>query len=112
MKAIRFNGIMTRYGSRADGGLGLTLVTPELTKEQRSEVEELKGINLDVLLNPLDYKVEETYEIDKEAGQKSLSERLRGVIFIFWKEHRIKEEFEAYYRRAMEKKIQEIKDKI
>jgi len=112
MKAIKTQGIITSISSRKDRSLSFRVVTPEVTPSQAAAFFELSDINLDVLLNPLDYSAPDTIKIDTDAGAKSPSARLRNVLFVYWKQNLSDKEsnFDSFYTRWMDKKIQEIKD--
>lgn len=47
-----------------------------------------------------------------EGDSKSPSERLRAVLFVYWKEFVNKGDFSQYYRAFIEKKINEIKENL
>jgi len=49
---------------------------------------------------------------EMEYGKKSLSQRLRAVIYLYWKANHKKESFQNYYARVMEKIIDEWKEKL
>jgi len=51
-------------------------------------------------------------EVDTNKGGKSLSERQRSALFVYWKQEKIDIPFSKYYEIYMEKKIDEIKEKI
>lgn len=49
---------------------------------------------------------------DADSGTKSHSQRLRDVIFIYWKQKGSKGDFEMFYRTQLEKLIEHIKGKL
>lgn len=51
-------------------------------------------------------------QLDEMAGEKSPSQRLRAVLFIYWKQKDSKDDFELFYRRWMERAIENIKQKL
>ena len=111
MKAIKTQGVITSISSRQDNSLRLSISTPELQPEEQVEFLKLKNQAMDMLLNPLDYNDPEIVEIDKDAGAKSPSQRLRSVLFVYYAQNKDNTEgFNAWYNKWMEKKIQEIKD--
>lgn len=55
---------------------------------------------------------EEIPEGQAESGVKSQSRRLRDVIFIDWKQHGEKSDFESYYRTYLEKLIEYAKSRL
>ena len=112
MKTIKVRIIITGVRSKVDRSLGLTLSTPELSTEERSEFMNLQGVNCQALFEPMDTKPEEVYEVKKEIGQKTQAQRIRSVLFVLWKKSGSKEDFEVYYRSQTDKIIDYLKDKI
>ena len=47
-----------------------------------------------------------------EAGGKSPGERLRGRVFVYWKQHVDKGDFESYWRTYVQKQIDRINEEI
>jgi hypothetical protein len=112
MKSIKVKIIITGVRSKVDRSLGLTISTPELSTEERSEFMNLQGINCQALFEPLDSTPSEVYEVKKETGQKTQGQRIRAVLFILWKKEGSKEDFETYYRNQTDKIIDYLKGKI
>lgn len=50
--------------------------------------------------------------LDEDAGEKSPSQRLRNVLFIYWKQKGSKDDFELFYRRWMERAIDKVKQTL
>jgi len=112
MKAVRLNAIITSISSKKDKSLGLRIETPELTPQERSEFMELQGINLDLLIKPLDETPEEVIEIDKDLEQKSQSQRIRATLYVLWEQEGKQGDFSSYYREKTEKYLNYLKEKI
>jgi len=112
MKAIETNLVITGIRAKVDGSIGISASTPELSPEEKVEFMKLQGVNLVALLNPLDEKDAPKYKIDKNIEQKTPSERLRGVLYIYWEQLGSKEDFNDFYRNNMEKFIDLIKGKL
>lgn len=51
-------------------------------------------------------------EIHLEDGEKSPSQRLRSVLYIYWQQTKNKDDFELFYRRWMERAVDKIKEKL
>lgn len=115
MKAIRCEAIITSLRSRADHSLGLSLCTPELTAEEKVTFMELQGLLVEALFMPRDEKDAELVEVKGEIDCKSPSQRLRAVLFVYFKEQQkrgLKETFDTFYARHVEKLIEYVKTKI
>ena len=50
--------------------------------------------------------------MQKEKKEKSHSQRLRAVLYIYWEHYKTTDTFEEYYKYIMEKIINHIKNKI
>lgn len=96
----------------------LTVDTQEtLTPEQKSELFDLyESVGYFFFLKQatVTIKTDELPEIhlDQDAGEKSPSQRLRAVLFIYWKQKGSKDDFELFYRRWMERCIDQIKQQL
>lgn len=112
MKAIEVNAIITGIRSKVDGSLGVSICTPELTPEEKAEFMRLQGINLMLLITPLDEKDAPKYIVDKELETKTPSNRMRGVLYVMWEQAGGKGDFQEFYRLKMEGIINAIKDKL
>ena len=112
MKSIKTQAIITGVRAKVDKSLGLTISTPELSIPQKALFMEFQGINSEILITPLDEKSEGVEKINKEIETKSLSQRLRAVLFILWKQKTDQGEFEDFYKMKMEKLIEHFKSQI
>jgi hypothetical protein len=87
-----------------------------ITPEQLAELFALHDkVGWFFCLNKPDDKInrEELPEIHLEEGEKSPSQRLRAVLYIYWQQNTDqKQEFELYYRRWMERTIDSLKEKL
>lgn len=111
MKAIRTQAIVNSVRSKVDRSLSMTIHTPELTPQEKALFMELQGVISDMTLTPQEENVP-TVEIDKDLKSKSQSERLRSVLYVYWKQQGENGEFSDFYRRNMERFIDIIKDKL
>lgn len=111
MKSIEVNVVITGIRAKVDQSLGLTLVTPELTPEEKAEFMRLQGANLKALFTPLDFDAPK-YKVDKELDSKSPSTRLRNVLYVCWQQGGEVGEFNEYYLREMERFISSKKDTL
>src|SRR5436190_12358280 len=94
----------------------LTIDTQEtLTPEQKSELFDLyESVGYFFFLKQPEttIKTDELPEIHLEDGEKSPSQRLRAVLYIYWQQRKLKDDFELFYRRWMERCISQIKEQL
>ena len=99
--------------SLADGTWQLKISTQELTPEQVAEVASLKQKQGWFLFK--ENEIEASDIPNEEAPEfktdKSPSQRLRAVLYIYWSENTGKtKSFDLFYKEWMNKKIEEIKN--
>ena len=111
MKAIKTDVIITSLRSKVDRSLSLTLHTPELSSKEKALFMDLQGQNCKALFEPEGEKVP-VEKIDREITRKSQGQRLRAVLFVYWKALGEKEEFETFYKTQTEKIIDHFKRKL
>ena len=112
MKAFKLNAVITGIRAKVDRSCGLTLATPELSTEQKAELMNLQGVNLNILVTPLDTEPDAVIEVKSDVKQKTQSQRVRAVIFLLCKQGGELGEFESYYKQKTEKYIDFLKGKI
>ncbi len=112
MKSINGQGIITSIRAKKDGSLGLSISTPELHTNEKVAFMELQGIILKMFLVPLDYTKLANLVIDKEAGEKSPSQRLRAAMYVYWKEMGFDGDFNIWYKKQVDKIIEGYLNKI
>ncbi len=112
MRAIRTEAQLTSFRSRADHGVGFSGVTPELTATEKCALFDLQNVLVEMLVYPKDAKDAEVVEVRKELDGKTYSQRLRGVLFLLWKQEGEKDNFETFYAFRMERLIDQVKLKL
>ncbi len=116
MKTIVSSIIITRFSSRVDGSLSFSVSTPELSATEKVAFMELQGTNCRAVFEPVDYVPESKLTIKSEVGIKTPSERLRAVLFCYYKQEMDgKPEsvtFNQFYETHMEKFCEFIKGKL
>jgi muconolactone delta-isomerase len=112
MKAIRTECQLTSFRSRSDGSVGFSGVTPEMSSQEKVALFDLQNVLVEMLVYPKDSKDAEVVEVRKEIEGKSPATRLRGVLFLLWKQSGEKEAFEMFYSQQMEKVIEWVKRKL
>jgi len=111
MKKIQCHSIITGIRARVDGSLGLTLSTPELSADEKVAFMELQNIDCRTLIEPLGEKLD-LIEVKGETETKTSSQRLRGVMYVWYEQLGKQGEFEDFYKSKMNNIIEQIKQKL
>lgn len=111
-KAIRCEVQLTSFTSRADGSLGVRLVTPELNSEEKVAFMNLQNLLVDALFYPKEERDAEVIEVKKDLDCKSQSQRLRSVLFLLYQQNKENCTFLVFYERYIERFINHIKIKL
>lgn len=110
-QALELNAVMEGASTRQDRSLSMRLSSSELSSEEKMMVMDLQGIPCLVTFKPLDgFTV--TKEIKTELSKKTISERIRACIFVFYKQAGEPGEWEAFYNSEGEKIISQLKAKL
>jgi len=112
MRSIESDIIITGIRAKVDGSLGFNATTPELSPEEKVAFMELQGINLKMLVVPLDEKNAPQIRVDKEIDSKTPGQRLRAVLYVLWEQGKKDKDYESFYKDRMEKFIEAVKDKL
>jgi len=108
MKTIKTPLIITSFRSKVDGSLGLSASTPELSIEEKVAFMELQSQQLTAFFEP-ENDVKEVKEIKGKLDGKSEGQRLRAVIFVYWKQKGGEGDFEVFYKKQMNILIEKVK---
>lgn len=111
-KAIVTDCIITGIRARSDGSLGLTVSTPELTSENKVVFLNLHNKNCKMLLTPEDATEEAPEEVKSELEHKTMSQRIRGACFVWWRQLGKPGDFTTFYENHMTKVLEHIKSKL
>ena len=109
-KTFQAPAIMTRISSRADGGLSLAFATNELSVDEKAIALQYHNLFGYLLFSPNQFRDEDIPKGDATDESKSPSQRLRAVLFIYWKQLGQPGNFEFFYRQQVEKQIDAIKN--
>ncbi len=104
--------ILSRISYLKDGGVSLGFSTNELTHEEKVTVSEFHGNFGHVLFKANEFTDEDIPKGDVTDQNKSPSQRLRAVLFIWWKELGEPGTWDFFYRQEMEKNIDAIKKRL
>lgn len=112
MKAIVVQSIFTSFASKADKSLSFRGTTPELSSAEKCALMDFQGLNVRLLIEPMDYPSDGKMEVKSLLETKTPSERLRAVLFVAWKQEGEKGVFADYYRTKMEHFINDVKSNL
>lgn len=112
MKALSLESQLSSASTRADGSLSLRFATPELTPVEKAALFEIQGMNLRLLIQPLEGQPDELLDVKQEFQTKTPSMRLRAVLFVAWEQAGKPGQFEDFYRHKMEFYIQDVKNHL
>jgi hypothetical protein len=113
MKAIDIkHAAIGTVTSRVDGAVSFRVITPELTIDQRATILAMHGKNVRCMVEPLDVPTTGLDSVDTESDLKNPSQRLRAVLFIWWKSEKPDVTFNEFYHSKMEKVIEWVKTKL
>lgn len=110
-----FPAIISKIETMSDKTLRLRIDTQEMTNEEKSDIFSLHDKFVYLFFGDnLEYKPSfaDLPPIVLEDNEKSPSERLRAVLFVYWKEKGIKEDFDVFYRKYINKVIESVKEKL
>jgi len=111
MKAFQCFVEMEGIQTRRDGSIKIILGTQELSPENALQLLELrnKQVYSAFLETPVKLEDVEVPKQEPEFNEKTPCQRLRSVLFIWWKQQFPDMEWESFYRNKMELYIDAIK---
>ncbi len=112
---FQVSSIITKVETMVDGGCKIVATTQELTPDESMSLFSLKGklgwllfSENSIVVN--DIPDEPAPEFD---GDKSPSQRLRSMLYVYWKENTKQTiPFNTFYGQWIDKKINEIKETL
>lgn len=104
--------ILTKCSSMVDRGLAVGFHTRELSVEDKAKVMQFHNRTGYLLFKANEIEEQDVPKTQAEMNTKTPSQRLRAVLFVYWQQQGIKEEFDIFYQREMEKIINEWKEKL
>lgn len=111
MQPISVQINISNISAKVDGSIRFSATTPELTPEEKTAFFGLQNQNCRTLIQP-EESHDPPLEVKGETEQKTCSQRLRGAIFVLWKQEGEKGTFDDFYKVKMERLIDFIKSKL
>lgn len=113
MKGIELlNAEIGTVSSRADGSVAFRVITGELRPSEAGAVLAFHGKACKVTVLPHEGAPEEVVVVDSEITRKTPGQRLRAVLFLYWKNEGENGRFEDFYAVKMEALIEHVKSKL
>ncbi len=111
--AIQTDAIFTSFGSRSDHSLSFRGVTPELSTVEKVALMDLGGKNVVLLIQPKDEVPDAVLNVSKKILDFiTPSQRLRGVLFILFRQQKPDCTFDQFYTTEIDHIIDRIKENL
>jgi hypothetical protein len=113
-KAFQLPIIIEKVESLADSGWRMKLLTRELAPEEIGLLGSLKGQEIQAAFKESTIAPDDIRTSDErvEKGQKSPSQRLRGVLFVRYGQIKRTVDFDTWYKQQIEVFINAVKEKL
>lgn len=113
MKAFHFQTAQVgSISSRVDESVGFRIATGKMQPEQLAQFFPLQNKNVEVFIKPHDHDGSEDIDVTSEAEEKTPSQKLRAVLFVWHRQLGVKESFRDFYERQISLLIEKIKQKL
>lgn len=109
---LKIPAYLTGFSSRADNSAGVRFATQEIDGATFSLLKDLNGSFGYLLFSPNPISEKDIPSEVPEEGGKSISQRIRGALFVYFKQNKIEGDFEVWRRKELEKYLQSIKEKL
>lgn len=114
-KICQFSSQVESVKTMRDGGNKIVIETQELTPESLATLFSFGGKQIWTALCEVDIEQDDLKipdEIMEFKNQKSQSERIRAVLFLYWDKNKPTKTFDEFYKMKTEEFIKIIKDKL
>lgn len=113
MKLLKVPVLVTGLNPKADRSWTMKFETRELTGEEVALLADNYQGEGWLIFSPNEkIAAEEIPTEAAEAGVKSPAQRLRARVYIYWKQHVGKGDFESYWRTWVSRKIDQIDEQL
>lgn len=113
MKLIKVPAQVTGFQPKVDRSWVIKFETRELTGEEVALLADTYQGEGWLIFSPNEIEPDEELPTDvADAGVKSPAQRLRSNLYVYWKQHVGKGDFESYWRTYVQKQIERIAQQI
>lgn len=109
---LKFPAYFTGFRSKSDGSAGLTFATQELTSEDFAQLKTHHSAFGWLLFSEGNLGITDIPSEVVEEDGISPSERLRRVMFVYWKQKIHEGDFDLWRKQRIEKLIDQYKEKL
>lgn len=109
---IKLACYLTGFSSKTDGSASLRFSTQELSAEDFGELKRSLNAYGWMVFRENEISLDDIPTEDVEDKNKTPSKRMRSVIFVLWKQKGSNGDFEVFYRNAIEKFIERVKNEL
>lgn len=95
--------------------MGFSATSPELDVKEKVALMELEGINVRLLIEPTDYATDGKIEVKSELDAKSPSQRLRGCLYVLFRQQESKlngKTWPQFYLETMDRITNDVKSQL
>ncbi|MGE0023187.1 MAG: hypothetical protein AB7S70_06080 [Hyphomicrobium sp.] len=109
---IKLPAHLLSFASKIGGAASIRFSASEISSDQYAELQRYLGSYGHLLFAEADIAEKDIPEDIPDDNQKKPSQRLRAVLFVFWKQQGSIGDFNVWYRSQMEKLIEHYKAKL
>lgn len=114
-RVVTLPAVFSKPVFRADNSVKLEFDTREFTGAEATQIMDLRGAECWLAISPNDDITLADIpdeKADAMTGQKTQSQRLRAIIYVYWEQRGKKGSFEDFYKTTLETLIEFIKAKL
>lgn len=103
---------ISKVSTLAGGGMSLVVHTQDMTDAEKVTLMSFQNKAGYFLFSENEFSEDDVPKQDAQYEGKTPSQRLRDVLFVYYKQIGSTEDFETYYRSQIEKIIFKVKEKL
>ena len=109
---IQHQAVIGTINAKVDRSISYRVSTSELTSEQKAIFMDLINTAVNITIEPIDEPKAPLVKINTDLETKTPSQRLRAVLYVYFKQKNEGTDFEAFYNARMNQLIEMIKNKL